>query len=173
MATSAEDRDGGIRAAAGPIGARPGEYHEHDPRAEQKPIDPAATRGQDWAFKQKAGRSVPVRRTIHVVVRNDRLAILPDDAPPSIDTPSSKVVPLKGDTVEAIDDLVAQVRNEIDSWGIAGEGLYWRPVLVLTVGPDGQRRADDLARLLKNSGLELKADGVASKPPEAGSHETR
>ncbi len=61
-------------------------------------------------------------------------AILPEMVPPSIDTPSSKVVALKGDTIEAIDDFVVQVRNEINGWGIAGEGLD------LAAGPRADRR---------------------------------
>ena len=64
---------------------------------------------------------------------------------------------------ETLREFVAEVRHLIDDWGIAGENLYWRPVLVLTVGPDGQKRAADLARLLKNSGLETSAGDVANK----------
>jgi hypothetical protein len=132
-----------------------------DEIADRDRSDPAATRGKDWALRHKPGRAVPVRRTIRVVVRNDQLAILPDDALTRTDTPRGKVVTFKGDTVESLDEFVSEVRGLIDDWGIAGENLYWRPVLVLSVGPDGQNRAADLARLLKNSGLELSTDEVA------------
>jgi hypothetical protein len=123
--------------------------------------DPSQTRGKDWALRHKPGRAVPVRRTIRVVVRNDQVAILPDAALVSSDTSRGKVVPFTGDTVESLDQFVTEVRRLIDDWGIAGENLYWRPVLVLNVGPDGQARAADLTRLLKNSGLELSTDEVA------------
>ena len=86
---------------------------------------------------------------------------------------AGKVVPMHGDTVQSLDEFVKQVRDQIDGWGIAGNGLYWRPVIILNVGPDGQRRANDLARLLKNSGLELRTDETASNAPQGKSHETR
>ena len=106
-----------------------------------------------------------VRRTIRVVVRQDQLVVLTRRPASAPNATSGKVVPLKGDTVQSLDEFVKQVHEQIDGWGIAGNGLYWRPVIVLTVGPDGQRRASDLARLLKNSGLELRADETASNAP--------
>jgi hypothetical protein len=133
---------------------------------------PPEQRGNDWAMRQKPQRSVPVRRAIRVIVRQDQLAILPDTAK----TPTaanSRVVPMKGDTVQSVDQFVKQVHAQIDGWGIAGNGLYWRPVIVLTVGPDGQKRADDLARLLKNSGLELRTNETATNVPQGTPHETR
>jgi hypothetical protein len=129
--------------------------------AERDQADPSATRGKDWALRHKPGRAVPVRRTIRVVVRNDQLSILPDDALIRADAPHGKIISFKGDTVESLDEFVSEVRDLIDDWGIAGENLYWRPVLVFSVGPDGQKRAGDLARLLKNSGLEISTGEVA------------
>ena len=88
-------------------------------------------------------------------------------------TASGKVIPLRGDTVESVDEFVKQVRDHIDGWGIAGTNLYWRPVVVLNVAPDGQQRASDLTRLLKNSGLEIRADETAKNSPQGSAHETR
>jgi hypothetical protein len=130
----------------------------------------AENRGKDWALKQKPPRSIPVRRTIHVTVVKDQLAILPDSGPA---TAVEKVIPMRGDTVESVDEFVKQVRDHIDGWGIAGTNLYWRPVVVLNVSPDGQQRATDLNRLLKNSGLEIRADETAKNLPQGGAHETR
>jgi hypothetical protein len=133
---------------------------------EDAKIDPAATRGKDWALRNKPGRAVPVRRTIHVVVHDDQLIIVPDEAPIQNDRPAGKIVPIQGDTVQSLDAFVTEIRETIDDWGIAGENLYWRPVLVLTVAPDGQKRTADLSRLLKNSGLELSTGEVANKNPQ-------
>ena len=134
--------------------------------------NPSQTRGKDWALKQKSEKSVAVRRTIRVTVREDQLAILPDAPGPRGPAPA-KVVPLQGDTILSLDEFVKQVHGEIDGWGIAGNGLYWRPVIILDVAPTGQRRANDLARLLKNSGLELRADETASNAPQGKPNETR
>ena len=148
---------------------------QQDPSAarDRAGATPADSRGKDWALRQKPQRSIPIRRTIRVAVREDQLTILPDDAPESATAPAGKVVPLKGDTVESVDEFVKQVRNQIDGWGIAGNGLYWRPVIILDVAPEGQRRANDLARLLKNSGLELRNDETATNAPQGKPYETR
>jgi hypothetical protein len=137
------------------------DQHVHEKDQNSNDQDLSASRGKDWALRNKPGRAVPVRRTIRVVVRHDHLAILTDDAPLLANPAAGKTIPLQGDTVQSLDAFVAEVRKLIDDWGIAGENLYWRPVLVLSVAPDGQQRAADLARLLKNSGLELSTDEVA------------
>jgi hypothetical protein len=141
-----------------------------DPHGDRRQFQP---RERDWAIGRKPARAVPVRRSIHVVVRGDQLAILPDDGQDNGIPSSDDVVKLQGDTVESIDRFVERVRHRVEGWGIAGQGLYWRPVLMLTVGPDGGRRAEDLVRILKNSGLEVMAEGLASKPFESKGHETR
>ncbi len=125
----------------------------------------ADSRGKDWALRQKPQRATPVRRTIRVFVRDDQLAILPDGTTDPMAASRGKVVPLKGDTVECLDEFVKDVRDQIDGWGIAGNGLYWRPVILVTVAPQAQRRAEDLERLLRNSGLELRTDETASNAP--------
>lgn len=142
-----------------------------DPRSERERIMSAEHRGKDWALKQKPAQSVPVRRTIRVAVKNDQLAILPDSG--TADAAAGTVIKMPGDTVEAIDELVKQVRDHIDGWGIAGNGLYWRPVVMLNVGPDGQRRADDLTRLLRNSGLDVRSEETARNLPQGTINETR
>jgi hypothetical protein len=124
-------------------------------------------RGKDWAFRQKNPRDVPVRRSIALVVRKDQIAVLSDEARPRSRQLAGKTIRLDGETVESIDNLVQIVHEQVDSWGIAGEGLYWRPVLTLYVGPDGRQRADDLARLLDDSGLEVRPAATATHTPRA------
>jgi hypothetical protein len=130
------------------------------------------TRGQDWAIHGKAPTSGPVGRPIRVVVRSDRLVIQPDvtQAHPAA---MGKEIRLDGPTVENLDEFVAAIQDRVHDWGIAGNGLYWRPVLLLSIEPDGQGRAHDLARLLRNSGIELDDEETATKPREAQSHATR
>jgi hypothetical protein len=141
------------------------DYNSKDKKT--PPIDPAE-RGKDWALREKPGRAVPVRRTIRVAVGKDKLNVLSDSGPGA-----AKAIALHGDTIESLDEFVKQVHRQIDGWGIAGNGLYWRPVIVLDVGADGQRRADDLARLLKNSGLEIRSGETARNPAPGAPHETR
>jgi hypothetical protein len=100
------------------------------------------------------------------VVRKDQIGILSDEARPRSRRLASKAIPLNGDTVESIDELVRIVHEQVDSWGIAGDGLYWRPVLTLHVSPDGRQRAEDLTRLLKDSGLEIRSAATATHMPQ-------
>jgi hypothetical protein len=119
-----------------------------------------APRERDWALHRKKPTAVAIRRSLQIIVRNDFVAILPDDAPLDATSPSGKRVAIAGDTVESLDAFAAAIREHVEGWGFAGEGMYWRPVLIVHVGPDGRRRAEDLARLLKNSGLELRPANV-------------
>ena len=125
----------------------------------------AKSRGNDWALRKKGARAVPVRRSIQIYVDNDRLTIASDELRRN-SRPAGKSIPLKRDTVESIDELVDAVHDQIEGWGMAGDGLYWRPVLSLHVRPNGARRAEDLRRLLKNSGLELQYPVTATQPAQ-------
>jgi hypothetical protein len=155
-----------------PDSSQPPQLEGRDPRDKQQVIPPEQ-RGKDWALHKKGPRSVPVRRTIRVVVRQDQLLIRSDDSAKAPAGGPETIVKFHGDTIESVDEFVKQVQREIDGWGIAGNGLYWRPVLILTVTPDGAGRANDLSRLLKNSGLELKSESAARNASSEGPHETR
>jgi hypothetical protein len=145
------------------------ERMEAERRAERERVMGSEHRGKDWALKQKPPKAVPVRRTIRVAVKKDQLVISPDSGPAT----AGNAIAMKGDTIESVDEFVKQVRDHIDGWGIAGNNLYWRPVVVLTVAPDAHERASDLERLLKNSGLEIRSDETAKNMPQGGAHETR
>jgi hypothetical protein len=125
------------------------------------PQDFIESRGPDWALGAKSATAVPVRRSIHVVVRRDRIALLPET---NGDISQGKEVLLDGPTMNKADEIVAVIQKHVRDWGIAGQGLYWRPVMVLNVAPDGTQRADDLARLLKDSGIELRTNTAKPVP---------
>jgi hypothetical protein len=137
----------------------------------QVQTDLAKSRGNDWALRKKGGRAVPVRRSIQIFVDRDRLTVASDELQRHGRVPG-KTIALQRDTVESIDELVDAVHEQIDGWGIAGNGLYWRPVLTLHVSPDGSRRADDLNRLLRNSGLELQYPVTATQSPRGNRNAT-
>jgi hypothetical protein len=141
-------------------GAQPPDASHNSRDDDRRHRSLAETRGKDWAVKQKPPRATGVRRTIRVVVSRDQLRILPEGATPS--SAGGKVIPMQGDTVQALDAFVQEVHGEIDGWGMAGKDLYWRPVIMLSVAPQGERRASDMERLLRNSGLELRTDEIAN-----------
>jgi hypothetical protein len=115
---------------------------------------------------------VPIRRTIRVLVRGDHLAILSEEAARQRGTPVGKTIPLQRDTIESVDEFVKAVQDQVDSWGTGGDGMYWRPVLQLQIAPDGARRAQDLIRLLNNSGFELHTPATAVTPPRGNARAT-
>jgi hypothetical protein len=120
-------------------------------------------RGKDWSMLKGSPGSIPIQRTIQVVVRRDHLAILPDDDSAANVSAAGSEIPLNATTSAALDEFVSQLHAHIENWGIAGRDLHWRPVLKLNVGPGGQQRAGDLARLLKNSGIEVTSASVADR----------
>ncbi|MEX2316673.1 MAG: hypothetical protein WD669_05950 [Pirellulales bacterium] len=137
-------------------GMRPSEPHAMPERL--TPQDFGQAKSANWALGPKSPAAVPVRRSIQVVVRNDRVALLPEAGEP---TSGGREVPLNGPTAKSLHDIVDAVQKHVGEWGMAGQGLYWRPVLVLHVGPDGGRRADELAQLLTDSGIELRTSAAA------------
>jgi hypothetical protein len=126
----------------------------------------AGPRGKDWALRGAKRDSIPIRRSIQIVVRQDRIAILPERSVTGKPTVGGKEVRLDGRTGAALDEIVKALQDTMREWGMAGQGLYWRPVLVLNVGPDGDRRADELTQLLHNSGLELRRASTTAQHDE-------
>lgn len=131
----------------------------------------AESRGHNWAVDRKTG-GVPLRRPIHVVVRKDRLALLPSRHANSGAEATGTVISLSRPLSQVSDEFVAALRTRIDEWGLAGNGLYWRPVLKLYVAPDAQDTAFQLTSLLKDSGVELRLPETAqvnqSGPDQSG-----
>ena len=82
-----------------------------------------------------------------------------------------RAVPLGERTEDAVDDLLTGVWDHITSWGLAGHGMYWHPVLVLDTTADGQARAADLKRLMASSGIDVRDKQV--NPPVARAKKKR
>ena len=49
-----------------------------------------------------------------------------------------------------------RVWDRLDTWGIAGHRMYWKPILQVQVQPGGDARYAELARLLDGSGIIVK-----------------
>lgn len=133
----------------------------------------AKIRGQNWAIRNADPGAIPIRRTIRIIVRSDRLAILPEQASMKDAATAGHEVFLTEPLDKPLHQFVSAIADRIEEWGMAGNGLYWRPVVEVTVGPDGQQRAAQLARLLKNSGIELRTAAVASQNTGDNSGATR
>ena len=64
-----------------------------------------------------------------------------------------RTVALGPQTRDSVDELIAGVWNYVEGWGMAGRGMYWRPVLHVYVAPGAENRYQDVAELLRGSGL--------------------
>jgi len=124
----------------------------------------AESRGSDWAVQNATRNAIPVRRTIQVVVRQNQLALLPSRHATQGAEATGTVISLDQSLNQISDEFVAALKTRIDEWGLAGNGLYWRPVLELHVGPDAAKTAALLNHLLKDSGVELRLPETAQSP---------
>lgn len=116
-----------------------------------RPQSLADTHGKNWALPDASRGSFPVTRPIRIQCRADGMTLLPD-LPGGQD---AKNVPFGPKTATSMDALVTAVWERMDSWGIAGKGLYWRPELHLETTSDGEARREDLKALLANSGIAI------------------
>jgi hypothetical protein len=139
---------------------RPGEWQPRSPAAAGGHAGPprpgaeasslAKTRGRGWALPDAAHGSVPITRPIRVQCLADRLVILSEDG-----RAEAKSIQLGPRNEDSIDQFISAVWEHMEDWGIAGKGMYWRPVLNVHVAPDAQQRFATLSALLEDSGLEV------------------
>ncbi|MBN2023322.1 MAG: hypothetical protein JW809_11085 [Pirellulales bacterium] len=108
----------------------------------------AKTRGENWALPDASRRATPLTRPIRIECHPDRLVLVAQAG-----QFGGRTIPLGEQTEQAIDRFVSAVWDYTDTWGIAGERMYWRPVLNVYVAPGAAARYDDLINLLDGSGL--------------------
>ena len=123
----------------------------------------ASSRGANWASMATRDRPVPLSRPVQIECDADELRVLDGGRGRVV-----KRVPVGPRTAAAVDPLIQAVREHVESWGIAGDRMYWNPRLVLSATPSGQARREDLESLLAGSGLiTVRRDdnAVAGLPP--------
>lgn len=125
---------------------------KEDERFGRKPKKSLAeNRGEDWGLRNPARGTVGVTRPIRVECHADSLVIISDRS-----SMGNKVIALGPNTEASIDKLIGIVWDQMESWGMAGRGMYWRPVLQVQVDPDAEHRFEDLATLLDGSGITVR-----------------
>ena len=133
----------------------------------------ADAKGRNWAVKKGGPGAVPIRRPIQVVVRENQLAMLPSRHALAGEAATGKVISLDQPMARISDEFVAALRDRVNGWGLAGSGLYWRPVLKLNVGPGAEQTATQIMRLLKDSGVEVSLPETARASEGATNNATR
>lgn len=127
---------------------QPEEKDEEDSKDHRKTKRLADSRGKNWGLPNAARGSVGVVRPIRVRCFPDRLELSS-----SAGQAAPQVVPLGPRTEDAVDEVISAVWDQIKPWGIAGRGMYWRPLLKIDVVPEAGGRFTELKTLLDNSGL--------------------
>jgi len=163
-------RDGNATAAAPGAGGSPrrlGEWypgmHEADPSSTGEPPPPgmpphkppkrkqksmAEKRGRDWAVPDARPEATPLTQPIHVECHADRFVLVAQRG-----LAGGRTIAMGPQTRDSVDELVSAVWKYTEGWGMAGNGMYWRPVLHVYVCPGAEDRYDDLVDLLQDSGL--------------------
>ena len=145
---------------------RPGEWRPLEETTPPKP-DPAAEEKEknekkkhpydkvkldhdqdDWALRNATRHAAAISRPVHVDCYADRIVLVPEagGGEPRV------ILCDRGGRRDA-DKLVAAVWEIMDTWGMAGREMYWRPVLKCYVAPGAEPRMFDLTRSLEGSGL--------------------
>ncbi len=125
-----------------------------------KPKPVASKRGEDWALREAGRGSVGVTRPMRVECYADRLVVVSDRGPGG-----DKVVPLGPRTASSIDLFISAVWEQMGAWGMAGRGMYWRPVLQVRVAPGAERRFCRIVRAAGRQRAERwREDSDSSRP---------
>lgn len=143
---------------------RPGEW-QPTPEPPRKPYDkkdkddndkfdgkqkkrPPDKRGADWGLREVARGSTGITRPIRVECHADRLVVVSERGPTA-----NRVISLGPRTASSIDPLISAVWEQMETWGMAGRRMYWRPLLQCHVAPGADDRFIELASVLQGSGL--------------------
>jgi hypothetical protein len=112
----------------------------------------AQRRGSNWGLPGAAGRTFGVTRPIRVVCLEHRVVLLSDrsDAPRPHEIALSKQM-----TVAEVELLVTAVHKQMETWGLAAENGYWKPVLLVEVVGNAEPRLAELKAALDGSGIEV------------------
>jgi hypothetical protein len=143
-------RPGEWRESVKPPPIKPDDEKPDEKKNGKHPKSLASKRGSDWALPDAAHGSVPVTRPIRVECRADQLIIVPEAG-----LSGGKAVPLGTRTEASTQAFISAVWEHMETWGIAGRGMYWRPVLNVYVAPGAEQRFADLQILLEGSGLKI------------------
>lgn len=111
----------------------------------------ADSRGQDWGLPSGGQGLVGITRPIPVVLTGRYLDILPEDR-----GGKSERIEFRDSMHQGMDEMVTKLWTRMERWGIAGPGMHWKPVLSVRVHASGERRYEELERLLENSGIVVK-----------------
>lgn len=120
----------------------------------------AKSKGRNWAWSAGPARETAIVRTIRVVCYEDRWLVLPDKGVRG----KPQTIMLDVSLQTCAEELAKVIADRVDRWGFALTSGYWKPVLQVEVAEGGQRRFEQLKRLLEGSGLEIQLASAPQAP---------
>ncbi len=111
----------------------------------------AQSRGAGWAIGQAGNNAVGLKRPIRIICESERLLLVPERGTNN----ELQIFRHDGSIPAVIDPFVNAVQARLEGWGIAGQGIFWRPVLQVDVRSDAEGRYRQLLQLLDKSGIEV------------------
>jgi hypothetical protein len=109
----------------------------------------AQSRGENWALPSKTAGATAYVRPIRVICGPSEIevhSVLGAEA----------MISTKDGIEAAVDPLVNAIWQQIESWGVAGGGSYWKPELRVSVISGGELNFEKLRGLLDSSGVALR-----------------
>ena len=119
---------------------------------------PSST-GQDQQATNDASQrpGIPMRRSIELTVYADRIIFA-----------SGKTIELTGPLRTHAQQVATALKQHAESWGIAGQGFYWKPSLTLNTTSGGQALANQLAKQLRRAGIQVSQQPAANTAWQGG-----
>ena len=109
----------------------------------------SGARGRNWALPGRGVGSTGITRPINIDCFDDRLVVVPENRYRA----EALELPVGESLQPQIDTLVIEVAKRMEAWGIAGNNMYWKPVLQVDVDAGAEYRYAELAALLRESGI--------------------
>lgn len=128
-----------------------GERHTSDGGSSSVSFSIAENRGPNWALPNDTVGAIGVVRPVYLTCTANQLILQPE----SRIGHGQLAIPFANTTTSAMQPFVEALWVRMEAWGVAGNGMYWQPILKCEVAPSGEERFDELSALLHGSGLEI------------------
>jgi len=66
------------------------------------------------------------------------------------------VIDYTGPPVERAEALAQAIRKRVDRWGLALEGGYWQPEILVQISDGGRARFEELQHMFEGSGIPVR-----------------
>lgn len=114
----------------------------------------AQIRGENWALPVGSRALTPIWRPIKIRCLREAIVLEPEEG-----LGQPVWILWQSPPERTVDELVGAIWQYVETWGPAGRGMAWRPVLKVKVIPGAEAHAQLLRELLDGSGLPIEFSG--------------